>query len=149
MHWKEVIKWNIQLFRVDLVHLITKQINNPESDFKECLQNLFAFEENETKDKPLVLWSCYYSIPNTNNLDLQSGVPDNVFVCSGPDLDLDYDTAVDKAKAMFGEIYPGAEFLPRAPDPEDIIFEADDEEKPKAEEIQIVENAEEAVSEAR
>ncbi|KAJ2950384.1 hypothetical protein O0L34_g8627 [Tuta absoluta] len=48
---------------------------------------------------------------------------DAVHVCSGPDAGLDFDRAVEQAAAIFKRIAPDSEFLPRAPDPEEIVFE--------------------------
>ncbi|KAF2893593.1 hypothetical protein ILUMI_12580 [Ignelater luminosus] len=115
-----------------IVHMFTKQTTNPEEDFKHCVERLFGNSKNEseTGEKenllPNVLWSFYYTVPNTVNLDLKNGIPKNIFVCPGPDLDLDYDPAIAQAKAIFNEIYPDLEFLPRAPDPEEIIIEGED-----------------------
>lgn len=111
---------------LDLVHMITQQVEFPENDFKECIENLFTFKQDENTKKPLILWSCYYTIPDSNDLDLQEDVPENVFICPGPDCDIDYDTAVKKAKNIFTTMYPDQEFLQRAPDPEDIIFETEE-----------------------
>ncbi|XP_060532290.1 rab proteins geranylgeranyltransferase component A 1 isoform X2 [Cylas formicarius] len=109
-----------------LVHLIAKQEVNPQDDFKHIVQNLFTNEVNEenlkAKCKPQILWSCYFSLPNTCNLDLKAHNCKNVYVCGGPDLDLDYDLSMETAKSIFKKIYPEDEFLPRAPDPEEIIF---------------------------
>lgn len=81
-----------------MVHFISKQISSPEDDFKHCFNNLFS--QSEEDNKPRVLWSCYFSIPDTNNLDLKTGIPENVVLCSGPDLDLDYDDAVKKVQLI-------------------------------------------------
>ncbi|EFA02190.1 rab proteins geranylgeranyltransferase component A 1 [Tribolium castaneum] len=102
-----------------VVHLISRQVEGPQNDFKHIIGNLFGPE------KANILWSCYFSIPDSNDLDLTVETPKNVTLCPGPDLDLDYDDAVRKAKAMFTDIFPDCEFLPRAPDPEEIIIEGE------------------------
>ena len=72
---------------------------SPEDDFKHCVENLFSkFEDDK---KPKILWSCFFSIPDSNALDLKTGVPGNVVLCPGPDLDLDYDDAVKKVLIRF------------------------------------------------
>ncbi|KAJ8960384.1 hypothetical protein NQ314_006074 [Rhamnusium bicolor] len=115
-----------------IVHLISSQISDPEEDFKHVVQNLFetSFEKEQmnSSDKPQVLWSCYFSLPDSNISDLRDNVPQNVYLCPGPDMDLDYDHSIKKAKEIFQEIYPDTEFLPRAPDPEEIIIGGDDED---------------------
>lgn len=48
----------------------------------------------------------------------------NLIITAGPDGSIDHDNAVEMARKIFHQIYPdGEEFLPRAPDPEDIIIE--------------------------
>ena len=54
---------------------------------------------------------------------LASSLLPNLHICRGPDSALDYDAAVAQAKAIVGTMFPGEEFMPRAPDPEEIIFE--------------------------
>lgn len=87
---KEDILFLIFLF-LDIVHLITRQITNPKDDLQDCTCNLFG-----TEDKPRILWSSYFSIPDSNDMDLNNGTPRNLFVCPGPDLDLDFDNSVKK-----------------------------------------------------
>ncbi|CAH1115921.1 unnamed protein product [Phaedon cochleariae] len=116
-----------------LVHLISRQNISPEEDFKHVVENLFLSEpfetpeENETARKPEILWSAYFSLPDTSESDLKSNVPDNVFLCPGPDLDLDYDGSIKMARDIFKRMYDDLEFLPRAPDPEEIILGEDEE----------------------
>ncbi|KAK8401361.1 hypothetical protein O3P69_002848 [Scylla paramamosain] len=50
-------------------------------------------------------------------------MPGNLYLCPGPNTDLDYDLAIEQARSIFGRMYPGEEFLPRAPDPEEIAFD--------------------------
>lgn len=116
-----------------IIHLIAKQVNSPKEDFADVIENLFrqSCENLSEKDskKPLILWSMYFSIPDSNNMELVQGLPENSFVCPGPDTDLDYDFSVRVAKKLFEEIYPGEEFLPRAPDPEEIVIGDDGNEE--------------------
>lgn len=65
-------------------------------------------EGNETEDKgksdpgsdlkPQVLWSLFFNCPETSDCDLTANVPTNVFLCSGPDVDLDFEHAVKQVK---------------------------------------------------
>ncbi len=56
---------------------------------------------------------------------------ENAFVCSSPRFELDYDAALAGAEAMFATMFPGEEFLPRAPEPEEIIIGGEEEEEGK------------------
>ncbi|PNF21570.1 hypothetical protein B7P43_G12710 [Cryptotermes secundus] len=76
--------------------------------------------------KPQVLWSLYFNCPETSKCDFTANIPAKVYLCSGPDLDLDFEYAVTEAKAIFSKMYPDSEFLPRAPDPEEILLEGEE-----------------------
>ncbi|XP_046394320.1 rab proteins geranylgeranyltransferase component A [Ischnura elegans] len=80
--------------------------------------------------KPRVLWSMFFNSPETSSFDLAADAPANVFLCSGPDYDLDFEFAVKQAKDIFEKMYPGCEFLPRAPDPEEIVVDDGGEGEP-------------------
>lgn len=82
-----------------IVHVYCRQQKSPKEDLKHCVQKLFNFENDQSQSssaKPKVLWSLYFSAPDTSKSDLKDGVPNNVFLCPGPDLDLDYDFTIQK-----------------------------------------------------
>lgn len=83
-----------------LVHLTARQNTTPQEDFKHIVNNLFQFSDQVTGDinKPKILWSCYFSLPETDGLDLKGTNPPNLFVANGPDLDLDYDSTIKKVR---------------------------------------------------
>lgn len=76
--------------------------------------------------KSQVLWSLFFNCPETSKCDFTANIPANVYLCSGPDLDLDFEYAVTEAKEIFSKMYPDSEFLPRAPDPEEILLEGEE-----------------------
>ncbi|KAJ8956172.1 hypothetical protein NQ318_020723 [Aromia moschata] len=114
----------------NIVHLISRQISTPQEDLKHVAENLFNVDNANEKDcssaKPSVLWSCYFSLPDSNGCNLKENVPKHVHLCPGPDMDLDYDMSIKKAKEIFFELYPDTDFLPRAPDPEEIVIEGEE-----------------------
>ncbi|XP_034936778.1 rab proteins geranylgeranyltransferase component A 1 [Chelonus insularis] len=95
-------------------------------------------EKSEEKDienlKPRVLWSLYLNLP-ASDIKLSNSAPKNIHLCSGPDLELDFDFAVNQAKEIFKTMYPDDDFLPRAPDPEEIVLEGDETPGPKFEDV--------------
>lgn len=108
--------------RIDLIHITCKGSGaSPAQDIQPFEQQLF----NDTNEKT-ILWTMYFHIPQCmkcqHNLDAASG---NVHIACGPIFELDYDETIRRAKKMFHEIYRDEEFLPRAPDPEEIIIEGD------------------------
>lgn len=81
-----------------VVHLTTPGESSPIEDLQECVQNLFTTDEDEENksQKPRILWSSYFSIPDTNDQKFKEALPKNIFPCPGPDTDLDYDLSVKK-----------------------------------------------------
>lgn len=55
-------------------------------------------EENEKEStvskKPTLLWCTFFNQLDTSTADLNSNVPERLFVTSSPDVDLDYEHAV-------------------------------------------------------
>ena len=49
--------------------------------------------------KPNVLFALYFNLP-ANDFKVKSTALPNVYVCSGPDLDLDFDYAVIQVKIL-------------------------------------------------
>lgn len=91
---------NIYLFLfLDIVHLIMRQQNSPEEDFQHIVKNLFSIDSQE-EDKPNILVSFYFSLPDSNNLAIED-IPQNIFFCPGADLDLDYDLSIKKVHILF------------------------------------------------
>ncbi|XP_064112420.1 rab proteins geranylgeranyltransferase component A-like isoform X1 [Macrobrachium nipponense] len=93
-----------------------------EDDLKVVAQSLFAKDE-ESSSKPKLLWSLYFNQMDISNVDLKQDTPENIYFCSGPDALLDYDSAISQARTLFTRMFPEEEFLPRAPDPDEIVFD--------------------------
>ncbi|KAK8731812.1 hypothetical protein OTU49_007276 [Cherax quadricarinatus] len=100
------------------VHMICNG-SDAQEDLKVAVQRLFG----EDEDKPHVLLHLYFNLADLSGCDLLSGAPTNVHLCCGPDAELDYDSAIDQAKNAFLMMFPEEEFLPRAPDPDEIVFD--------------------------
>ncbi|CAL1280569.1 unnamed protein product [Larinioides sclopetarius] len=113
----------------DLVYMICRSTNaTAEDDLKSAVELLFSSGNADASDdkqnqKPNVLWSVYFNQRDTSTISLNENLPPGVFLTSSPDLDLDYEHAVKEARDIFEAMCPGEEFLPRAPDPEDILIE--------------------------
>uniref|UniRef100_A0A1B6CWS9 Rab proteins geranylgeranyltransferase component A n=1 Tax=Clastoptera arizonana TaxID=38151 RepID=A0A1B6CWS9_9HEMI len=131
------------------------QTVKPDSSGESTTESNDISEGESCNSKPQLLWSLYFNCPETSDCDLSAYVPKNVHLCSGPDLDLDFEFAVKQAKEIFNKMYPDCEFLPRAPDPEEIVLDddsvpgpafedkADEEEKDKIEKSEKEEKSEE------
>jgi hypothetical protein len=75
--------------------------------------------EEGVNPKMGIIWRAYFNIVNP---EVQSELPTNVHVISDPSFTLTYDDAVKKAEEIFHHICPDEEFIPKVPNPEDIIF---------------------------
>lgn len=76
-------------------------------------------ESGIIKDENLV-----YSLTFTQTGSLRAfktGVK-NLWSACGPISELDFDSAIEQAREIYTGMFPGEEFLPRAPDPEEIIL---------------------------
>ncbi|XP_076819894.1 rab proteins geranylgeranyltransferase component A 2-like [Clavelina lepadiformis] len=80
-----------------------------------------ANNNESDKQKPAVLWAAYFNMMScgVNN----DSLPGNVYVMSSPGFELGFDKAMNEARRTFEIICPDEEFLPRAPEPEEIVFD--------------------------
>lgn len=111
-----------------VVHMTCKQDKTAKEDLKSTVEKLLNCQPFDGISKPSsepalpqVLYALYFNVPDTSHCDLSTSVPQNVHLCSGPDLDIDFDFPVNQAKEIFSKMYPGEEFLPRAPDADEIV----------------------------
>ncbi|RWS11124.1 rab proteins geranylgeranyltransferase component A 2-like isoform X2 [Dinothrombium tinctorium] len=92
-------------------------------DLLPVAKKLFDFSCSENSSKPKLLWSCYYNqkfVDCSNNFEMKIK---SAFVVSPPMNELDYDFAISEARQIFSTMFPDSEFLPRAPDPDEIVFD--------------------------
>ncbi|XP_064637571.1 rab proteins geranylgeranyltransferase component A 2-like [Lineus longissimus] len=108
-----------------LVHMTCIGSGDPKKDFKRAEDKLFKPTDSSDEDdeRPKVLWSLYFSRQDSTHCDLSTGDVSNVFITTSPDETLHFEKAVTQTKPIFDKICPDEEFLPKAPNPEDIIFE--------------------------
>lgn len=118
-----------------LVHLTCESSKTAREDLELVVKKLFTpFTETEVEKeelrKPRLLWALYFNMRDSSGISRSSydGLPSNVYVCSGPDCGLGSEHAVKQAETLFQEIFPGEEFCPPPPNPEDIIFDGDDKQ---------------------
>lgn len=118
-----------------LVHLTCSSANTAREDLEPAVQALFTpYAETEIDrgdhPKPRLLWALYFNMRDSSGVSRSSyrGLPSNVYVCSGPDSELGNEHAVKLAETLFQQIFPGEDFCPPPPNPEDIIFDGDDKQ---------------------
>ncbi|KAI5636633.1 GDP dissociation inhibitor domain-containing protein [Phthorimaea operculella] len=105
-----------------VVYFIANKDKDAQTDLLPYAEKIFDMsgDQSAQSDKPKCLWSLFYNVADTSAP--AHSTSEAVHVCSGPDAGLDFDRA---AAAIFKRIAPDSEFLPRAPDPEEIVFEDD------------------------
>ncbi|CAG0882808.1 unnamed protein product [Darwinula stevensoni] len=107
---------------MNLVHLMT---NGTSQDLEVVIQSHFHItddSERTAEEKPAVLWYCIYEDQDDSRSEfLDAELPQGLFFVPGQSWELDFDSHVQQARTVFERMYPGEDFLPRAPDPEDIV----------------------------
>ncbi|XP_071093841.1 rab proteins geranylgeranyltransferase component A 1-like [Haliotis cracherodii] len=111
-----------------VVHVTRTGSGDPEADLSPIIQTLFGGSE-QTDDKPCILWSLFYSQDDQSDVTPSSSTPSNVYLLPGPGTEIDMDDIVLHARKIWEKICPDEEFLPKPPNPEDIIYVDDAETK--------------------
>uniref|UniRef100_A0A3Q2XNU3 Rab proteins geranylgeranyltransferase component A n=1 Tax=Hippocampus comes TaxID=109280 RepID=A0A3Q2XNU3_HIPCM len=117
-----------------LVHLTCQsQLGSAYEDLWPVVTRMFNTAQSCDQDsRPDVLWCFYFNMDDGGAGAESDGdrLPSNVYVCSGPDAELGHERAIKQAEAIFRKIVPDQDFCPPAPNPEDILYDADDPEDP-------------------
>ncbi|CAG2229809.1 CHM [Mytilus edulis] len=117
---------------LNVVHITMETENEdttPELDLQDIVNTLFQTEPSQDDGKPVIMWSMFFKREFYCDVSVdRTVVPENVIVIPGPGPQLDLDIVVDQSRAIFEKLMPGEDFLPRPPNPEDIIY-IDDAEK--------------------
>ncbi|XP_065368475.1 rab proteins geranylgeranyltransferase component A [Calliphora vicina] len=107
-----------------IFHLTTPALSDqPSLDLEPFVQQVF---NSTTPTTPKLLYSSYFSI---SSYELENNLSSLIYNTAPPYYELDYDLSIDNVRGIFSKLYENAEFLPRAPDPEEIVIEGED---PKA-----------------
>lgn len=112
---------------VFVVHLTCGSIQDAaEKDLEPAVRILFNTSnspEDEDSCKPKALYVLYFNAEDTTQSPLNEHCPPGLILVSSPGAYLDYEHPVNEAREVFRTMYPNEEFLPRAPDPEEILLE--------------------------
>lgn len=101
--------------------------DNAKQDLLPTLKKLYNFSasgsSSESAVKPTPLWALYSNhLYRASNEIIPS--PQGTVIISPPTGELDFDFAIEEARTLFLRMFPDQEFLPRAPEPHEIIFDA-------------------------
>ncbi|EDW09562.1 rab proteins geranylgeranyltransferase component A [Drosophila mojavensis] len=103
-----------------ILHLTTPAVSsNPAGDLADFVAQLFDPNASE------ILYSAYFTIaaPAAESI-ANAATP--IYCTAGPVYEQDYDAAIENARHIFSQLYENEEFLPRAPDPEEIVVDGED-----------------------
>lgn len=133
-----------------LIHITARAISDdPRADLEPYVTQILSheapkpaptpaegeiFENTQENTISTILYQLYFTIPACVSCANSSPkLPRNLHLACGPLLELDYDESIARAQRIFKDIYPEEEFLPRAPDPEQIIIgdEEDQQQQPE------------------
>jgi len=99
-----------------VLHMTRKQANDGSVSADLDVSSIIS-------DPEILLWSLDFKIRSKSTSCFEETKPiSNIYFCDGPYFELDYDSTIAHAKVVCKQIYPEEEFLPRAPDPEEIII---------------------------
>jgi len=102
---------------INIVYLWTKSSSeNPEHDLKPCVELVLGADVSE------IIWKFYYQqLIGPKNSSVETDEVRGFHITSPPHEDIDYSRCIQEAEQIFHKICPNQEFLPRAPDPDEII----------------------------
>ncbi|XP_055530333.1 rab proteins geranylgeranyltransferase component A [Wyeomyia smithii] len=110
--------------RTDLEPYVTQILKPNAPTLQLTSAEAEVFENDIENDISTILYELYFNLPAClacRQTDTCS-TPQGIHLACGPLHELDYDESIGRAKQIFQDIYPEEEFLPRAPDPEEIII---------------------------
>lgn len=108
-----------------MIHLTTPKVQDAKSDLQPFVDLLFqkSLDPEANLTMPVPLYSLFFNIPcstkDSFKVDNQEGP---IYSSCGPFFEVDYDDTLEQSHLLFKKIFPEDEYLPRAPDPEEIIL---------------------------
>jgi len=118
-----------------LYHFVCRASSTAKNDLESVVTSILKLPKNpgcvEDLTSPnvesVVLYCVYYNQPVRKPSPRASDLPPNVLLCSDPDGELDCTSSVKEAKRLFALMCPDQEFLPKVPNPEDIVWEHEEQ----------------------
>lgn len=103
------------------INIVYIWMKSPTANAKVDL-NLIVNQLFKDDLKHAIIWKFFYqqlSGPQTGLIKTEE--IDSLFITSPPSSDIDYNHCINEARQIFNKMCPEQEFLPRAPDPDEII----------------------------
>lgn len=114
---------------LDLIHLSTPTVHGAKKDFDDFVNNSLRNDADASGDfsAPTILYQVYFEIPSSRKgVDHSANQNGPIFSCCGVFSELDYDESIAQARKLYEKMYPDDEFLPKAPEPEEIVVGDED-----------------------
>ncbi|XP_003748331.1 rab proteins geranylgeranyltransferase component A 1 [Galendromus occidentalis] len=102
-----------------VAHFICRKVISAREDLKALVEKIYPSSKR--------VWVAYFNMIDTT-MRSKPTTDDfaGLYLMSTPGLQLDYDIHIEQAEEVFRKMYPDEEFLPRAPDPDEIILDFED-----------------------
>ena len=94
------------------LHLVSNQEKNLDENLEKIIEDV-------------QLWSLDFKVSNDI---FEKTENETLYLTSGPRFEVDYDQTIENAKNIYQSMFPEEPFLPRAPDPEEIILDFPNDE---------------------
>lgn len=92
--------------------MTTRQKGTAEEDLMSVAKKVMNFAGESDESKPNIVWSMFFNMKDTSTCDLGANTPSNLFLTSGPDLDLDFDFAIKQVRGLdFFLIFVTSKFM--------------------------------------
>ncbi|CAH1777558.1 unnamed protein product [Owenia fusiformis] len=105
-----------------VVHMTSRSSKSASEDLAYAVDLIFTGNQ-ASRERPNILWSLFFNQIERGDNASSDVTPENLLLVSGPNSDMDYEQSVLQARELFEKVCPGEEFCPKAPNPEDIIFD--------------------------
>ena len=122
------------------LHLTKKSSDGESTSLQQSFDSIMPNAQSK------LLWSLDFKVA-TETFSSIEACQNSLYLTSGPHFELDYDRTIASARQLYFDMYPEEPFLPRAPDPEEIIL-GETEPEPEPEEEKLAEEEEKHTEEA-
>lgn len=123
------------------LHLTKKSSDGESTSLQQSFDSIMPNAQSK------LLWSLDFKVA-TETFSSIEACQNSLYLTSGPHFELDYDRTIASARQLYFDMYPEEPFLPRAPDPEEIILGETEAEPEPEEEEKLAEEEEKQTEEA-
>jgi RAB protein geranylgeranyltransferase component A len=123
---------HVTMGELHMLYLWTRADDNDNGESASALFERVVTQLQPASNAPRVLWRAVWS--RTVHSDVHESTFDNVHILGNGGGEVELDDAVRNAEKLFGKLCPGATFIERVPNPEDVDWSAPEEQQPQQQE---------------